>query len=240
MLGSRRTAPRTADYARREAFRLEQKRRSDAEKHQRFGRPIIGIDAYGKPLGYGEVSSEDVVWSDVAVGLQRAANATGDPAFTDALAALKAYGLDGGSPKRSYNKVRSAVFGDDDRGYLENMKHLLEYEARNYSSITAAAEGIASSYFYDADSFDAAVQRLRKLYAAWQREGFPDQPLDWHQGDLGYAVVVRPVEHVRVPLPATRVTGFLEDGGRKVPYTNYWRHRFRDGDVWLSRSVKPG
>jgi hypothetical protein len=244
-----------------------------------FGKAVKDFDVYGRPLADGDVSESDVAGEDVALGLQRAVAATGDPVFADALAALKSYGLAGGKPKGSHTAARKAVFGDHDRGYLKHMKWLIdnnvkatrvvrrikerealskvkeedrttwsrehrlddktaieiiEAERCQETSVREAAECVASEFFVPGKSFKTVVNALRERFSEWERSGFADDQNIEH-GDVGYLVKVRPVEGCRVLFPGRR--GPLPAGGAVVQFTGYWRGRFADGSIEISRQT---
>ena len=106
--------------------------------------------------------------------LERAAAATGDPRFTDALEAAKSYGFDK-EFQRTASRVQRKMFGTDDDGYLVQVDFLhtrgkLEGERRRRLSVREACEVMAAESGYPAPSFKTAVDRLRKQYMARPRQ----------------------------------------------------------------------
>lgn len=68
---------------------------------------------------------------DIARALEYLRDLTGDPAFDDALRALRSYGLDHALQRQSAD-VSAAVFGDPDEGYLAQMRYLVEHKRKGY------------------------------------------------------------------------------------------------------------
>ncbi len=159
----------------------------DIKKDQRR-REIKEFNVYGSLPGNGDVQGRDVVGEDVKTGLARAFRATGDPIFADAIAALRSYGLDAAKPGKSHKSARRAVFGDETRGYLENMKYLIDQEKH---SVKRAAQNVAAYYFVNGLSFETVVKDLEAQYSRWAKSSFPPQEIN-DVGDLGYSVWVRP------------------------------------------------
>lgn len=104
---------------------------------------------------------------DVEAGLQRFFQATGDPAFKDAIAAMRSYGLSEGSPVRTYRAVQTAIWGEPQRGYLENMRWFID---RMKFSIKRAAEHVTEYYHAPGHSYEAVAKTLRgsSLNGSWQ------------------------------------------------------------------------
>ena len=63
---------------------------------------------------------------DVLQALERAAAATGDPVFDDALRALRAYGFNSGGIERTAKLAERDIFGNFNIEYLRQMRWLLE------------------------------------------------------------------------------------------------------------------
>jgi hypothetical protein len=185
------------------------------------------FNVYGRPPGNGDVQDR-VAGEDVKTGLARAFRATGDPVFADAIAALRSYGLDAAKPGKSLKAAGRAVFGDETRGYLENMKYLIDQEKH---SVKRAAQNVSAYYFVNGLSFETVVKDLETKYSRWAKSSFPPQEIH-DVGDLGYSVWVRPKSKTRIYFPARRE--LVPADGALVPFTSYWRHRFHDGSIEIS------
>jgi hypothetical protein len=197
-------------------------------KKDQHKREIKEFNVYVRPPGNGDVQDLDVVGKDVKTWLARASRATGDPVFADAIAALRSYGLDAGKPGKSQKAARRAVFGDETRVYLENMKYLIDQEKH---SVKRAAQNVAAYYFVNGRSFESVVKDLETQYSRWAKSSFP--PQESHDvGDLGYSVWVRPKSKTRIYFPGRRE--LVPAGGALVPFTAYWRRRFHDGSIEIS------
>lgn len=225
-----RERPRDDEFQEMKSKWEKRKREHALNLESLYGKKIEGFDLYGAPLVKGGVSERDVPGEDVRLGLERAAAATGDPIFVDALAALKSYGLSGGKPRASYKAARSETRGDLFHGYLENMKWFIDHRRH---SVRKAAEYAASHYFVNGDSFETVVSDLRERFAVWKKEGFPQKTSYADGGDLGYWVRVRPCPGRRVTMPNTREA--IPEEGVAVPFTQLWRRLFNDGAVSISR-----
>jgi hypothetical protein len=250
MTSQRRSRPKEDHYNRcREIWQGKRHERAALISKQ-YGRELSRYDAYGHPVFKGGVDSEDPHIRHVVLGLERAYEMTGDPVFEDARIALDAYALAGGKPRKSFPSAHDAAYGDRWLGYLQNMRWFCD--RRRYSIRQAAAE-VASYYFVPADrsavddehkkvcapsapgrrrgdEFDLVTRNLRDRYSRWKRDGFPTQEAD-DPGDLGFRVYALPVGQRRVPIPGTFEP--LPAEGSEVPFTLYWRGRWRDGDVTL-------
>ena len=177
MPGGSRDAPRSAEYKHREAAWNEHHQRSQAELKQRFfGAPVVDLDVYGNPDGSNFIASRDVTGEDVALGLERALEATGDPIFADALTCLKAYGLAEEAQNAPIKKQKMQSL-ELTSTLFRNIRSLIENWPKKYLSVRSAAEEVASSYFYKASNFETAVETLRKAYSAWQQNNFPPRQL---------------------------------------------------------------
>jgi len=190
----------------------------------------------GKQVIRRNVSRRNLRCSDVLRALERAAAATGDPVFDDALRALRAYGFDSGGIERAAKRAERDLFYSMEIEYLRQIKWLLERpekdkRTRRASSVLEAAECVAAESFVRGPSFDSVVERLRKSYAQWQREGYPSGFTTTLTGDLQYKMLVKPVSEQSVPLMPD--TSMLPAEGLEQQATAWWRRLFREGAVTL-------
>jgi hypothetical protein len=164
----------------------------------------------------------------IAIGLRKLHEITGEPLFVQAATALQAYGLAGRSPGRSAERVwesntpewlsaPSLMFG--------LMMDARDKTGKMLTDRAAAAKAVARLGLTAPNSktFDAAVEHLRKRYAKWEKEGFPQFEL----GEIGTIFVV-PVEG-RVPKEA--FARCLPKEGKDVPNNLPWRKVIARGDV---------
>jgi hypothetical protein len=103
------------------------------------------------------------------LALERALEATGDRVFADALKAVHHYGL-GREFERNAAKAQVEIFGDPVEGFLVQVRFLvtrgkLENGARRRLSVREACECVAAESGIG-ETFEAAVERLRKAYSA--------------------------------------------------------------------------
>jgi hypothetical protein len=208
-----------------------QKAARDAELQHRYGKRVDMFDAFGNALAEGEVAEKIIEGSDVALGLMQAFQTTGDPLFADALAALKSYGLAAGKPKASHKKVGLEAFGNVRQGYLNQMRWEIDNRG---ASERQAAERVCAKFFVTGGSFKTVVKDLSECFAAWSAIGFAVD-LNHNHGDVGYLVKVRPVEGCLVSFPGRREK--IPPEGVTVRFNAYWRRRFADGSIEISRQI---
>lgn len=196
----------------------------------RHGRDIERIGPYGSLLSPGETPPDDIRGEDVAVGLECALKATGDPIFADALAVLRDYRLADGKPRASYEAARNRAFGDPDLGYLVQMRWFIEHKS---ASVRAAADDVAAKFCPLGEAFEATTRRLRDAYAEWSKAGFPEETIR-DDGDAGYFVLAKPLDGALIPNPFDGMKPLPEEGV-VVRFTAFWRCRFEEGSISISR-----
>lgn len=238
-----------------EAARAEWLTRANQERSRVIGRDYFGAIRHGD-------AREFVDGRTLEKGLRFALEATGDPVFADAAAALASYGLTAaGSPRERLLALAAAIFSGDLRGHLIQMRFLLDRSARIRAavetssrghglpsppqnvgalifSVRAAAAQIAAEFNVGiADpraSFASVVDNLIAEYGAWREAGFPEPAPDPMLGDLGYRVHVAPAQGVTVLNPDADFAP-LPATGAAVRWRLYWRHLFAEGSITARR-----
>src|SRR5262249_8066777 len=110
--------------------------------------------------------------SDYVRLLELSRDATGDPIFSAALAAVIRYGFDR-EPQRTAARIRRQVFGDPLDAYLVQVaflhdRGLGESGKRRKLSVREACECVAADVRIPSNSFRAIVRELRRRYQAQQ------------------------------------------------------------------------
>ena len=105
--------------------------------------------------------------------LELAHDATGDDRFAEAIEAVRMYGLDK-EFHRNLARVQTERFGPSDEAYLNQIHFLhsrgkLEHGSRRKLSVREACEVMVMESAYPGQSFENAVEKLRKQYMARQR-----------------------------------------------------------------------
>jgi hypothetical protein len=130
------------------------------------GRAPPSLNVYHEPTS----DIKDIDGRDVALGLERAFRATGDQRFQHALAALRHYGLDCGSPRKTFERVFKEIYHGPEDPHIEQMKWLLD--RKHAGSEREAAERVAAEYAIDGQSFEAVTKELRRRFKQWKIVGF--------------------------------------------------------------------
>ena len=150
-------------------------------------------------------------------------DSTGDPLFTDTIAAIEAYGFKGRGLKRGGADVSKQSWGDPDEGYLSHIRFDIE---RFGWTVPEAAQHVVARYNAPGQSFDTIVDRLAAKYRAWASAGHP-APTNVDPGDIGQTWTVFPVGNT--PLNLGIIVVPID--GVTVNVTNFWRRIFRDGVI---------
>jgi hypothetical protein len=164
----------------------------------------------------------------IAADLRKLYDLTGEPLFKQTAVALQAYGLAGRSPGRSLEQLWES--NTEEWLSAPSLMFCLMMDARDrtgkiMTDRAAAAKAVARLGLTAPNSktFTAAVEHLRKRYAKWVKEGFPQ----FEPGEIGTVFVV-PVEG-RVPEEAFAQR--LPREGKEVPNNLPWRKVIARGDV---------
>ncbi|WP_237479259.1 hypothetical protein [Lichenibacterium dinghuense] len=150
-------------------------------------------------------------------------DSTGDPLFSDTIAAIESYGFKGRGLKRGGTDASKQSWGDPDEGYLNHIRFDIE---RFGWSVPESTQHIVAQYKAPGQSFDTIVDRLATKYRAWAAAGHP-APIIADPGDIGQRWTVFPVGDA--PLNLGHAVVPVE--GLTVNVTNFWRRVFRDGSI---------
>lgn len=163
--------------------------------------------------------------------LEHMLNSTGDPLFSDVMAAVESYGFKGRGLKRGGADALKEAQGDPDEGYLNHIRYTVE---RFGWKVAEATQQVVARYNAPGHSFDTIVDRLSAKYRSWAAAGHPG-PAYGDPGDIGQFWTVFPVDNT--PLNLGRVVVPVE--GITVSATNFWRRMFRDGVIRVQAGNKP-
>ena len=155
--------------------------------------------------------------------LEHMLNSTGDPLFSDTIAAVEAYGFKGRGLKRGGADASKESWGDPDEGYLNHIRYNVE---RFGWKVAEATQQVVALYNAPGQSFDTLVERLAAKYRAWALAGHP-APVIGDPGDIKQPWTVFPVDDA--PLNLGHVVVPVE--GVTVSATSFWRRIFRDGVI---------
>ena len=176
------------------------------------------------------IPSEAMRIPELLRSLDHILHSTGDPLFSDVMAAVKSYGFDRGL-KRGGTDAHEKVWGDPDEGYLNHIRINVERFGWN---VTEATRHVVARYNAPGQSFDTVVSRLATKYRAWAAAGHP-APIVGDPGDTGQLWTVFPVDgsplnlgHVVVPVDGVTVNA-----------THFWRRMFRDGVIRVQATNQP-
>lgn len=194
---------------------------------------------------------KEIDLTKVAQGLEMIADATGDTIFSGALVVLHSYELQRGGLK-SLERASQLIFHGYENPDLSHFKQMKELISRGVApTIRRAAEQIAVEFWLtDSASFDATVDRLRKGYSRWEKEGCRAEVTGSpKEGDAGYLVLAKPVgRNLKIPMPSdmrgrdiwewqSHEEAYLPQEGAIVPFTRYWRNFFNDGSISVQKVV---
>jgi len=173
------------------------------------------------------IASEMMKSPELVRALEHMLECTGDPVFSDALAAVVAYRFDQLGLKRGGNRAETEVFGDIMQGYLVQIRFNVE---RRGWTVPVSTQEVVSTFKVSGQSFETTTHELARKYRAWVHAGYPEPAIE-NAGDLGYTWIVFPAGDK--PLDLGPVVVPLE--GLTVKATNFWRRLLRDGDIKVRR-----
>ena len=158
-------------------------------------------------------------------------NSTGDPLFSETMAAVESYGFKGRGLKRGGVDASKEAWGDLDEGYLNQIRYDVE---RFGWKVAEAAQHVAAHYNAPGQSFDTIVDRLAAKYRSWAAAGHPASAIG-DPGDIGQIWKVFPVQDS--PLNLGHIVVPVE--GVTVSATSFWRRMFRDGVIRVQAANQP-